>query len=123
MKVFVTGVRGQLGYDVVNELEKRGHEAVGVDIEELDITDAAAVEKNDKRDSTGRRDPLCGWTAVDAARGQCGQMPSGQCERNGKYREGLQRAGLQDDVHFHRLHFRWQGHPAMGAGRPGDHAV
>lgn len=32
MKVLVTGVKGQLGYDVVNELTKRGHEAVGVDI-------------------------------------------------------------------------------------------
>ena len=40
MKVFVTGVKGQLGYDVVNELRKRNHEAIGVDIEEMDITDA-----------------------------------------------------------------------------------
>ena len=31
MKVLVTGVKGQLGHDVVNELEKRGHTAVGVD--------------------------------------------------------------------------------------------
>ena len=30
MKVLVTGVKGQLGYDVVNELTKRGHEFVGV---------------------------------------------------------------------------------------------
>lgn len=33
------------GYDVVRELQKRGHEAVGVDIDEMDITDAAAVER------------------------------------------------------------------------------
>lgn len=33
MKVLVTGVKGQLGYDVVKELEKRGHTALGVDIE------------------------------------------------------------------------------------------
>ena len=32
MKVFVTGVAGQLGHDVVNELTKRGHQAVGSDI-------------------------------------------------------------------------------------------
>ena len=44
MKVFVTGVKGQLGYDVVNELRKRNHEAIGVDIEEMDITDAASVD-------------------------------------------------------------------------------
>ena len=45
MKVLVTGVKGQLGHDVVNELEKRGHTAVGVDIEEMDITDFASVKK------------------------------------------------------------------------------
>ena len=45
MKVLVTGVKGQLGHDVVNELEKRGHTAVGVDIEEMNITDFASVEK------------------------------------------------------------------------------
>ena len=55
MKVFVTGVAGQLGHDVVNELTKRGHQAVGSDIAPtlescasyvpLDITDAAAVEQ------------------------------------------------------------------------------
>ena len=45
MKVLVTGVRGQLGYDVVKELTRRGLEAVGVGREEMDITDAAAVER------------------------------------------------------------------------------
>ena len=45
MRVLVTGVKGQLGYDVVNELTKRGHEAVGVDIQEMDITDPAQTEK------------------------------------------------------------------------------
>lgn len=43
MKVLVTGVKGQLGYDVMRELKKRGHEAVGVDIDEMDITDAGQV--------------------------------------------------------------------------------
>lgn len=32
MKFFVTGVNGQLGHDVMNELHKRGHEGVGSDI-------------------------------------------------------------------------------------------
>ena len=41
MKVLVTGAKGQLGYDVVNELTLRGHEAIGVDISEMDITSAA----------------------------------------------------------------------------------
>ena len=43
MKILVTGVRGQLGHDVANELEKRGIEAVGVDIQEMDITDRKSV--------------------------------------------------------------------------------
>ena len=45
MKVLVTGVKGQLGYDVVKECEKRNIEAIGVDVEEMDITDASKVEE------------------------------------------------------------------------------
>ena len=53
MKVFVTGVAGQLGYDVMNELNRRGYDCIGSDIIEksddnyvqLDITDKIAVEK------------------------------------------------------------------------------
>lgn len=67
MKVFVTGVRGQLGYDVVNELEKRGHTTIGVDIEELDITDTAAVEKMITEISPDAVIHCAAWTAVDAA--------------------------------------------------------
>ena len=44
MKVLVTGVKGQLGFDVVNELEKRGHTAIGVDVDNMDITNSEQVE-------------------------------------------------------------------------------
>ena len=44
MKVLVTGAKGQLGTDVMNELAKRGYEGIGVDVEEMDITDPEAVE-------------------------------------------------------------------------------
>ena len=77
MKVFVTGVGGQLGYDVMNELKKRGHEAVGSDILEsvthdfeyikLDITDkaeAAKIISDIKPDAVIH---CAAWTAVDAA--------------------------------------------------------
>ena len=67
MKVFVTGVKGQLGYDVVNELEKRGHTAIGVDIDELDITDAAAVEAMLTEVKPDAVIHCAAWTAVDAA--------------------------------------------------------
>ncbi len=67
MKVLVTGVNGQLGFDVVNELNKRGHESVGVDISEMDVTDAANVKRvmnNVKPDAVVH---CAAWTAVDAA--------------------------------------------------------
>ena len=67
MKVLVTGVKGQLGHDVVNELEKRGHTAVGVDIEEMDITDFASVEKTLTAVSPEAVIHCAAWTAVDAA--------------------------------------------------------
>ena len=35
MKVLVTGVAGQLGHDVMNELAKRGYEGIGSDIKEV----------------------------------------------------------------------------------------
>lgn len=67
MKVLVTGVKGQLGFDVVNELTGRGHEAVGVDIEEMDITDAAAVKNVITETAPDAVIHCAAWTAVDAA--------------------------------------------------------
>ena len=72
MKVFVTGVGGQLGYDVINELKRRGHEAFGSDITEsadikLDITDRTAVDKvlcDIRPDAVIH---CAAWTAVDMA--------------------------------------------------------
>lgn len=76
MKVFVTGVGGQLGYDVMNELTARGYEAVGSDI--LDSANFENYVKLDITDADAVREALCeikpdavihcaAWTAVDAA--------------------------------------------------------
>lgn len=77
MKAFVTGVGGQLGHDVMDELAKRGYEGVGSDILEsvptdypyvqLDITDAAAVEKAISEVKPDVVVHCAAWTAVDAA--------------------------------------------------------
>ena len=67
MKVLVTGVKGQLGYDTVNELEKRGHSAVGVDIEEMDITNAEEVNRVIKDVNPDAVIHCAAWTAVDSA--------------------------------------------------------
>ncbi len=71
MKVFVTGVGGQLGHDVMNELARRGHIGIGSDLITgdvlLDITDQAAVEH---ALTTAHPDAVihcAAWTAVDAA--------------------------------------------------------
>ena len=55
MKVLVTGVNGQLGHDVVNELTKRHHTAISTDRDEMDITNAGQVIH------------CAAWTAVDLA--------------------------------------------------------
>ncbi len=67
MKVLVTGVKGQLGHDVVNELSRRGHEAVGVDVEEMDITDEAQVSQVVAAVKPDAVIHCAAWTAVDAA--------------------------------------------------------
>lgn len=67
MKVLVTGVKGQLGYDVVNELEKRGLAAVGVDIKEMDITDAQSVDSVIREAAPDAVIHCAAYTAVDAA--------------------------------------------------------
>lgn len=79
MKLFVTGVSGQLGYDVVNEALKRGHEVTGSDITEtpktglscayvpLDITDQKAVSNVVSKKQPDVIVHCAAWTAVDAA--------------------------------------------------------
>lgn len=67
MKVLVTGAKGQLGFDVINELIKRNHIAIGVDLEEMDITDAASVKTVITQNHPDAVIHCAAWTAVDAA--------------------------------------------------------
>ena len=85
MKVFVTGVGGQLGHDVMNELHRRGHEGIGSDIApsysgvtdgspvcdmpyvQLDITDEAAVNAVLAQVKPDAVVHCAAWTAVDLA--------------------------------------------------------
>ncbi len=67
MRVLVTGVKGQLGYDVMNELAKRGHTGVGVDVEEMDITDPEAVRRVIGESDVEAVIHCAAYTAVDAA--------------------------------------------------------
>ena len=85
MKVFVTGVGGQLGHDVMNELEKRGYEGIGSDLAPvysgiqddsavtrmpyvpMDITDSEQVEKVLSEAAPDVIVHCAAWTAVDLA--------------------------------------------------------
>lgn len=85
MKILVTGVAGQLGHDVMNELHRRGHEGIGSDVApvysgvadgtavtampyvSLDITDGAAVAAAVARVAPDAVIHCAAWTAVDAA--------------------------------------------------------
>ena len=70
MRVLVTGVKGQLGYDVMNELAARGIEGIGVDVEEMDITDASACERVITEAKADAVIHCAAYTAVDAAEDQ-----------------------------------------------------
>lgn len=67
MKVVVTGVKGQLGFDVMNELKKRDIEAVGTDVQEMDITNRAAVEAVLLAEKPDAVIHCAAYTAVDGA--------------------------------------------------------
>ena len=67
VKILVTGANGQLGYDVVRELQKRGHDTIGVDIGEMDITDEESVRSVLTSAAPEAVIHCAAWTAVDAA--------------------------------------------------------
>ena len=67
MRILVTGVNGQLGHDVVNQLKSRGHHPVGVDIGEMDITDCESVADVLSNVNPDAVIHCAAWTAVDSA--------------------------------------------------------
>ena len=67
MKVLVTGAAGQLGHDVMDELKKRGHEGIGVDVQEMDVTDAEKVRQVITAADVDAVIHCAAYTAVDAA--------------------------------------------------------
>ena len=105
MKVFVTGVGGQLGHDVMNELAKRGYEGIGSDIApvysgiadgtavtsmpyvQMDITDANSVKEVIRQAAPDAVIHCAAWTAVDAAEDE----------------ENREKVRLVNALSFHRL--------------------
>ncbi len=91
MKILVTGASGQLGYDVVNELNKRGHNTIGTDIAlseklpivTLDITDEDAVSKTVAEINPDAVIHCAAWTAVDAAEDEENKQKAFAINENG----------------------------------------
>lgn len=67
MKILVTGVKGQLGYDVVREGESRGLEMFGTDVDNMDITDVGQVKQVIEDYRPDAVIHCAAYTAVDAA--------------------------------------------------------
>ena len=71
MRVLVTGAKGQLGSDLLCELSDRNIDAIGIDIDDLDITDPEATkELIEKINADKKLDAIihcAAYTAVDAA--------------------------------------------------------
>lgn len=92
MRFLVTGVKGQLGHDIMNELHKRGHEGIGVDIAEMDITDPAACERVITESNVDGVFHCAAYTAVDAAEDNkevCMKINAGGTENIAKVCEKL----------------------------------
>ncbi len=138
MKVLVTGVAGQLGHDVMNELAKL-YEGVGSDIKEtysgiqddgsgsmpyvqMDITDEDSVRRKVLTDAAPDVVVHCAaWTAVDLAEDEDKKeiVHAGERDWNKEYRGGLQRTGLQDGISQYRLCIRRPGNRSLAAGLQG----
>ncbi len=67
MRVLVTGAQGQLGTDLMSELEKRGLEGIGVDVKEMDVTDREACQRVISGAKADAVIHCAAYTAVDDA--------------------------------------------------------
>ena len=97
LRILVTGVKGQLGYECVRELKERGYVSIlGIDIEDLDITNQEAV---DKFIDNYRPDVVihpAGWTAVDKAE----EFPEKVYKVNAEGTKFLALAAKRNDAKF-----------------------
>jgi dTDP-4-dehydrorhamnose reductase len=135
MKVLVTGVCGQLGHDVMNELIARGHKALGSDIHEkysgaddgtpvttafyksVDITDSEAVEAAIVSLNPDAVIHCAAWTAVDAAEDEENKTKVMNINAVGTRNSfSLRNDQLQNDVYQYRLCIQWSGRAPMASG-------
>lgn len=90
MKVLVTGVNGQLGHDVMIHLQLQGIEAVGVDIQDFDLTEEEEVMNYVRKVQPTAIIHCAAYTAVDKAESE----PARCCRINGEGTRNLVRAAI-----------------------------
>ena len=90
MKVLVTGVNGQLGHDVMIHLQRQGIDAVGVDIQDFDLTDESAVMSYVQRAKPSAIIHCAAYTAVDKAESDIAKC----CQINGEGTRNMVQAAV-----------------------------
>lgn len=90
MKVLVTGVNGQLGHDVMIHLQRQGIDAVGVDIQDFDLTDENAVMSYVQHAKPTAIIHCAAYTAVDKAESDIAKC----CQINGEGTRNMVRAAV-----------------------------
>ncbi|MCW3020354.1 MAG: dTDP-4-dehydrorhamnose reductase [Solirubrobacterales bacterium] len=94
MRVLVAGAAGMLGLDVLRAGERAGHELVGMDLPELDITDAAAVQDALERVQPDAVLNCAAWTDVDGAETHVDQAHAVNAHGTGNLARGAAVAGV-----------------------------
>jgi dTDP-4-dehydrorhamnose reductase len=100
MRILVTGAKGMLGHDIVRAAERSRDELVLVDLPELDITDAAAVEAmlarlGDEQDGLDGVINCAAWTDVDGAESKQELAHAVNADGAGVLARGAARVGVR----------------------------
>lgn len=95
MRVLVTGAKGQLGTDLMNELKRQGLEGIGVDVEEMDITDSQACHRVISQADVDAVIHCAAYTAVDAAEDQVELCRKINAEGTRNVAEACREAGIK----------------------------
>ncbi len=94
MRVLVAGAAGMLGLDVLRAGERAGHELVGVDLPELDITDATVVQAALERVAPDAILNCAAWTDVDGAETHVEQAHAVNADGAGNLARAAARVGV-----------------------------
>jgi dTDP-4-dehydrorhamnose reductase len=94
VRVLVVGAAGMLGLDVLRAGERAGHELIGVDLPELDITDAVAVQRALERAAPDAVLNCAAWTDVDGAETHVEQAHAVNADGAGNLARAAALAGL-----------------------------